>query len=135
MDNTIIMNQGYIALISILIISSLLAIIASSASLISISESKTGLKESQSWEAFYLATACAEDALMKLKEDINYPGGETLTFESGTCYIAFVEGTGENNRVVKTSGTVLAQIRKIRIEIEQINPEMAIKSWQEVSEF
>ena len=50
-------QRGYIALTSIIIISVLAVLIASSANLSSISESGMGLQESQAWEAFYLDTA------------------------------------------------------------------------------
>jgi predicted chitinase len=127
--------QGYIALISILIISALVVLIATSASLLGISESKMGLQENQASEALYLSTACAEEALMKLKENINYSGNETLTFERGSCLILPIEGTGNTNRIVKTTATTSNQTRKIKIEINRINPDMEISLWQEVTNF
>ncbi len=126
-------QNGYIALISVFIISALTILIASSASLVGIGESNVGLQESQSWGAFYLANLCAEQALMKLKENSNYTGNETLTFENGSCEIYEVLGGGNENREVRVFGSAFGQIRKIRIEINLINPEMQIKSWQEVT--
>lgn len=128
-------EQGYIVLISVLIILALVVLIASSANLISISESRMGLQESQTWQAYYLAGACAEDTLMKLKDNLDYMGNETLTFGDDSCFIELVEGAGNNDRLVKVSGTVNNQIRKIKIEINQVRPGMEIKSWSEVPEF
>ncbi|MFQ6083748.1 MAG: hypothetical protein ACE5WD_10350 [Candidatus Aminicenantia bacterium] len=127
--------NGYIALISILIISALLVIIASSANLISISESDMGLQENQSWESFYLATACVENALMELKKDLDYGGNEVLTFEDETCTILPLEGTGNENRIIKVLSSAYNQVRKIKIEIDKVYPEMEIRSWQEVADF
>ena len=124
--------NGYIALISVLIISALAILVASSANLISISESKMGLQENQSWESFYLAKACAEDALMKLKDDLNYTGNETLPFDTENCTISPIEGTGNENRVIKVTAMVFKQTRKIKIEINRVNPETEIKFWSEV---
>ena len=59
--------RGYIALISVLIISAVVLLIATSASLFSIGEANMGLEESQSWQAYYLANLCIEKALMGLK--------------------------------------------------------------------
>lgn len=126
---------GYIALVSVLIITTLVLLIASSASLLGISESDMGLQENQAWEAFYLATACVEDALMKLKDNLEYTGGETLTFDNGTCAIELVEGIGNENRIIKVSGTAYNQVRKIKVEINQVNPDTLIKFWQQVAEF
>ncbi len=128
-------SEGYIALISVLIISALTILIASSTNLISISESKMGLQENQSWEAFYLTNACAEDALMKLKDNLNYPGNEILIFDEGICTILPLEGTGNENRVIKVSGSAFNQVQKIRIEINRVDPEIQIKSWQQIINF
>jgi len=128
-------QQGYIALMSLIIISVLVVLIASSANLLSISESVMGLQENQGWEVYYLANACAEEALMKLKNDLNYSGNETLGFDNGNCTIKPLEGTGSENRIIKTSGTAYNQVRKIRIEINRVSPDTEIKSWQEVTSF
>lgn len=128
-------EQGYIALISVIIISALIILIASSANLISISESNMGLRERQSWEAFYLANACGEEALMKLKESLKYKGDETLIFENGTCTILSGTGAGNQNRMIKISASAYNIVRKIKIVINRVNPEIDIKSWLEVTDF
>ncbi len=128
-------QKGYIALISVLIVTALVILIASSANLASISESNMGLKEQQTWEVYYLATACAEEALMSLKKDLDYSGNETLTFADGECTILDIGGTGNQNRTIKTSGSAFGLIRKIKIEINRIRPEIEIESWQEVADF
>jgi len=128
-------QKGYIALILILIILGLTLMIAISANLSGISEADMGLQKSQSSESFYLATLCAEDALMKLKRNLGYPGNETLTIGEGNCNILSVEGSGNTNRVVKTAGNIYNQTRRIRIQINVVNPKMKINSWQEVVDF
>ena len=129
-----LVEQGYIALISVIIISALIILIASSANLISISESNMGLGERQSWEAFYLANACGEEALIKLKEDLKYKGNETFVFDNGSCEILGATGGGNRNRVIRASGSAYNMVRKIKIEINQVNPEMDIESWLEVTD-
>jgi len=121
-------------LISVIIISALIVIIASSANLISISESSMGLMERQSWEAFYLANACGEEALMKLKENLKYKGKESFVFDNGICEISGATGGGNTNRVIRASGSTYNMVRKIKIEINQVNPEMDIESWLEVTD-
>jgi len=135
MANNLRIQKGYIALISILIISGITLLIAISASLFGISESDMGLAKNQSSKAFYLVTLCTEDALMKLKDDLNYQGNETLTFDEGSCDILPLEGNGNQDRVIKTIGTAYNQTRKIKIEINRVNPKMEISSWQEVVSF
>lgn len=128
-------EQGYIALISVLIISALAILIASSANLLSISESNMSLQENQAWESFYLADFCAEQALMKLESVLNYSGNETITIGEESCDILPLEGSGNFNRVIKTQSIVSGQTRKIKVEISQVSPVMQITSWQQVAEF
>ena len=93
------------------------------------------VQNSNSSRAFYLANLCAEDALMKLKDNLDYLGNESLIIDDDSCEILQVEGSGNSDRVVKTTGTVYNQIRKIKIEIAQVNPKMEITSWREVIDF
>jgi len=128
-------KQAYIALITILIISAVTLLIAVSSSLFGISETDMGLIEDQSTQSYYLANACVEYSLEKLKNNINYTGNETLDIDDGSCYIYLPEGSGNENRTIKVTGTLANQTRKIKIIIEKINPSITISSWQEVSEF
>jgi len=127
--------RGYIALISILIISAILVLIALSASHFGISQLTMALQKNQSSESYYLAMACAEEALMKLKEDLGYRGDETLNIDGASCNILRVEGRGNKDRIIKTRSNAHNQTKKIKIEINRVNPEMEIKSWQEVADF
>lgn len=128
-------QQAYIALITILIISAVTLLIAASAGLFGISETDMGLIEDQSTQSYYLANACAEYALERLKNNINYAGDETLDIDDGSCYIYLPEGSGNENRTVKVTGTLANKTRKIKIIIQEINPSIVISSWQEVSSF
>jgi len=127
--------KGYIALISVLIISAILMLIALSASHFGISQLTMALQKNQSSESYYLAMACAEEALMKLKEDLGYRGDETLNIDGASCNILRVEGRGNKDRIIKTRSNAHNQTKKIKIEINRVNPETKIKSWQEVADF
>src|SRR4030042_1222322 len=88
-------------------------------------------KKNQSSQAYYLANLCAEESLMKLKENINYNGNETINIVNGNCQILPIEGRW----TIKVSGDFQNQTKKIKIQLNQINPEMIINSWYEVAEF
>lgn len=124
-------EPGFIALITVLIILAVALIVSLSANLLSINEAQMSLSKNQSSEAYYLANLCAEEALMRLKEDESYSGDETITIEGGSCHILPIEG----NWTVKVLSNFQSQIKKIKIVIEQINPEMTINSWEQVSDF
>ena len=124
-------NNGFIALVTVLIIFAIVLLVGLSISLLSINEAQMGLRKSLSSQAYYLANLCAEDALMKLKEDINYSGNETIGIGGGSCQILPIEG----NWTIKTISNFQNQVKKIKIIVSQANPQMLISSWQEVSEF
>jgi len=128
------LERGYTALISIIIVSALMVLLLSS-SLSSINEFNTSFKEKKSWEAFYLATACAEEALVKLKDSLDYVGGETLEFDNETCQVLIVRGGGNRNRTIETLSSVDRHTRRITVSVGEVNPRMIIQHWQEVSDF
>ena len=128
-------KRGYIALVTVIIITAVTLMIALSVNLESMGEIKISLAKNQSSKAFYLSTACAENALMKLKDNLNYGGDETLIFNNGTCSILPVEGGGNEDRLIKVIGDVGDYTRRIKIEILRVNPTMEIAFWQEVTEF
>lgn len=126
--------NGYIALISILIISAVLLLVAVSSGLLSISEASIGLEKSQGSRAIYLATACAEEALQKIKESSSFSGSGNLTTEDGDCGYT-VEDLGEQSRLITASGTVQNAVGKIKVAVDQVLPDIHIVSWQEVADF
>lgn len=128
-------SNGYIALVSILIICAIILLIAISTNLLAISESDMGLQKDQASQTYYLASLCAEDALMKLKNHLNYSGDEAIIINNGSCYIYPTEGSGNQDRIIKTTGTIYGHTRKIKIEIDRVNPDVQINSWQEVADF
>lgn len=128
-------NQcGYIALISVLMVSAIIVLIAISASLASISESDMGFLENQAWTAFSLATACAEEALLRIKDYTLFSGSGNLTLGDGNCTYTVIRLAGQN-RDIRASGTVGNIIRKVKITIDGISPSINITSWLQVADF
>ena len=126
-------KNGYIALISVLIISAIVVLIATSASLVSISESDMSLEENQAWETFYLATACAEEALQQIRDSTEFSGSRDFPLGSGTCSYTVTKLT-EQNRIVTASGSLGNIMRKIKITLDKITPDINITSWQQVAD-
>ena len=124
-------DKGFIALTTILIILALSLIVGLSIALLSINETMMGLKKNQSSQADYLANLCAEEALMKLKETNGSYTGETKPdIEGGSCEISVV-----GYWTINVLANFQNQIKKIKIVVSQVNPQMLISSWQEVADF
>ena len=124
--------KGYIALISVLIISAVLVLIALSASHFGIGRSTMVLQKNQASESYYLAMACAEEALMKFgKDPKGYRGNETLTINGKDCTILPIAREGKDKIIIKVLSNTYNQTKKIKIKIKKNKKE----SWQEVAEF
>jgi hypothetical protein len=127
-------KNGYIALISVIIIGAILLMVVLSTSYIGVTEGMNSLLASNSAEARSLASACAEDALMNLKNDQNYSGNQTITLDNGQCQILAIIVNG-GARTIETTGIVNHITKKLKITASQIAPSIIISSWQEVADF
>jgi len=128
------MKKGYIALISILIITAVTSLVAISAILMSINESNMGLTKNLSAEAYYLAEACAQEGLQQIADSIPFTGSGGLSLGNGTCSYV-VASQGGQDRTVEASGTVNNIIRKTKITVDAITPNVNVTLWDEVADF
>ncbi len=128
---SIINNNGFIALTAAIIISGVLVLVAIMAGQLSIGRLQMISSRQQALESYYTAQACAEEALMRLKEDSKYSGNETISVDGRDCQILGIEG----NWTIKTSANLFNKTKKIKVAIGQIDPEVVINSWEEVSDF
>jgi hypothetical protein len=128
--NLIKTQQGFVALMTVLIILAVGIVIGVSLGMGTLIQMKNALGKTQSLKASYLANLCAEYALIKLKGNPGYLGNEILNMGDGSCTIFPTEG----NWTIKVSANSSNQIRKLKIIVDHINPRMAITSWEEVSE-
>ncbi|NCT00148.1 hypothetical protein GW765_04210 [Candidatus Parcubacteria bacterium] len=127
-------QQGYVILITILIIGAVSATIAISLLLLSIQASKNARVKELSIIARVYADTCAESALQEIRDSTPFTGTQTLTFSEGECTYTVTSGGGQN-RTVMASSTVDTIIRRVEVSIDKINPQINIISWQEVSSF
>lgn len=128
-------EKGFIAITSILIVSAIVLAIGIGVSLRAIGETDMSLGEELSIRALNLADACAEDAMLKLKNNLSYSGDESIVIDgSNSCDILLVEGSGNNNRIIKTESLVGGYKRKVKVEITTVSP-LNVASWGEVSDF
>ncbi|MBI3421155.1 MAG: hypothetical protein HY006_03765 [Candidatus Sungbacteria bacterium] len=125
-------SGGYVALLSVLIISGLTLVIAIGLAFRSIDDSKITTARAFGAITQNLAEACAEDALKKVKDSGSYQGNETLTFSLGTCQIYQVTKVG-TIYTIKTQNTVSGFTQKIVVIVDRNN--MNVLSWQAVADF
>jgi hypothetical protein len=127
-------SNGYITLISILIISSIAVTLALTLTLISVGSSQSSVTYTQSRQADAYAAACAEEAMEQLKTDVNYIGSNGLNIGTGTCSYEVINNGGQD-RTVNASGTAGQATRRVKVLLTAASPTFTIISWQSVADF
>jgi len=129
-------RDGYVLLLSTVFIGAISSIILASVLMLGTNSSQVHLAVEQSGRALAAAHACADRALLSLRQNPGYDGGEFLVIdEMANCEILTVGGTGNTNRLLCTEGQSGDAVRRFEIIISQIYPQISISSWQEVSLF
>lgn len=125
-------QDGYIALISVLVIGA----VSTAAALVLLStgadSQRTALVAQQSTQARSLAMACAEEALQVVHDDTSYVGTGNLSLGQGSCSYT-VTNTGGSNRTITATGTVGTVVRKIQAYATIESSSISVSLWQEVS--
>lgn len=127
-------NEGYITLISVLVVGAVGISIALSLILLGVGSARTSFAYDQSHQAVGLADACAEEALQQIHDSTPFTGSSTFTFSQGACNYT-VTSQGGQQRTIVASSVVGTVIRKVKIIINRINPTILVTSWQEVADF
>lgn len=126
--------NGYVMLVSVLVVGAIGVAVSVSLLLLGLSASRTSFSLEQSNQAKSLANACAEKALQQIRDLTSFSGTDVLNLGQGSCTYTVTAGS-EENRTIEAYGSIDTILRRVKITIDQINPIVNIVSWQEVSEF
>lgn len=130
-------TKGYIALMTILILTGILILIAVFFSQSEILVTDFPNKSFDSLQAKEYAKSCVEIALDKYTQNQNYQGNETQNFASGgSCQILTIETNG-SDKILKTIGSYKNMTRRMKVIFYFNNQEgkIVLISWQEVKNF
>ncbi|MCX6740704.1 MAG: hypothetical protein NTZ49_05785 [Candidatus Parcubacteria bacterium] len=127
-------QNGYIALITLIIIGAVVLISVITLTFVALKQKNFIISHNYSMKNYYAANACANYAILQLQKNLEYSGNEAISLEDIDCKIEKITGTGNDNRVVITSSQINNQSKKIKVELEQVKPVTIIKSWGETSE-
>ena len=137
-------KRGFIALISVLIITAVSIIIGTTVVLKSISHASMSASELYSAQAWASANGCVEYVLGQYSVSTStwdfstttgYKGNETRNIGGIPCYIAAITATGTGYNLIKASSTVSSYVRKLQVIVATDTPQSVISSWQEVGDF
>ena len=121
-------QNGYIALMTVIIISAVVLGIATTISLLAIGEGQSALALSKGEDTLTFVEGCMEDALEKARNSNAYAGG-TITRPEGTCNIT-VSKAG-NVWTITVTQTATAYQRKIQTVVTR-GVNLIIASWKEL---
>lgn len=127
-------KSGFIVLISVLIISSIVLSISLMIVLVNINSSKNSLSTNNANQARLLANTCSEYALQEIALDTNIFGSFVLSLGDDTCNYSIYHGAGEE-RVIESWSEIRGSVRRERVVIDSFSPNINIASWQEIADF
>ena len=119
--------EGFIALISAIIISAILLLVATTGSLSGFYSRFNILDAELKERSVALAEACADHALLRLANDITYTGNETVVVGAQSCTIGTVSGSSQ--KTFKTQGIFKNFYTNLQITVDVTT--LAVISWQE----
>lgn len=128
------LNKGYIALISVILISAIGVAIMLSVVSSGITAAKTDFSIQQGGSVRSIASSCAEEALQKIQETGTTSSNGTLVVASGTCTYLITSTNGQNITISAT-GLLGAITSKIKVIIATTSPVITLSSWEEVADF
>lgn len=127
-------SNGFITLISVLVVGAVGIAITLSLILLGLGLSRTSFVIEQSSQTKALANACAEEAMQQIRDSAPFTGSGSLALGQGICAYT-VTSQGAESRTITASGMVGTVIGKVKVIIDKISPVINIVSWQEVGDF
>ncbi|HSW87945.1 MAG TPA: hypothetical protein VLG12_02160 [Candidatus Saccharimonadales bacterium] len=122
------MQKGYIAILTVLIISAVVLIIATTVSLLAIGEAQSAFALFKGEDTITFVEGCMEDALLKARNNNSYTSG-SITRPEGTCTITISKAGTTWTVMATTTNTQYA--RTVQAVITR-GSQMAITSWKEL---
>jgi hypothetical protein len=122
-------NTGFVALMSSIIISVVLLMIATNLSLVSFYNRFNILDTELKAISTNLAEGCADTAILKVAHDLDYfPRDEEVAIGNNTCTIESV--TGVNPITIETSADYQGYVTHLEVQIS--GHDLSVVSWQEI---
>ncbi len=128
-------NKGYIALISVMLMSALGLAIMISVIASGVDASRTDFSLQQSGGARSMASACAEEALQKILETSTTTGTGNLSIASGTCSYIITSTSSGQTLIISATGLLGTVTSKIKVVTATTTPGISLSSWEEVADF
>ena len=127
-------QQGAVLLITVLIIAAVSASVASSLILKGTESLQISGNFSDSAKAKALVDSCAETSLAEIKANNALTGNFNTTINGQNCSYNIIDSSGQT-RTLQVWASVNNTTKRLQINISQLNPQIVINNWQQVSNF
>lgn len=124
-------SDGFVALMTVLIISSVSLAVALGLLIAGADSQRWTLVQQHSAISRHAATACAEEAPQLIQESITYTGTASLTVGSATCTYT-VTSTGVTTREIDVITSGLKTTKKLKVYVTINATNISVTSWQEI---
>ncbi len=125
-------RRGFALIVSVLALSSVLITVAAAAAFELADAEQRGTVLEHALQAQGLAEGCAEYALMQLRLDPSYAGGETQAINGSPCTVEPIVVGSPN--ILETEAVADGSVYRLKITIDDLST-MKIDSWQRVADF
>lgn len=115
---------------TVLIISVVILAISVTVSFLSIGQGQSSLALMKGEENLGLIEGCVEDALLEVRADVNYSGGN-ISRPEGNCQINLISKAG-NVWTLDVFPINTQFSRKIRVVLDRTPPKITLTSWKEI---
>lgn len=127
-------KKGYIAFISVVIISAIGVSLMLSVITAGVNASKTDFALQQLSAARGMASSCAEEALQQIFETGTTSSSGSLVIASGTCSYLILSNNGQNI-TIRSTGLLGTVTSKVLVTVASTTPFLSLSSWEEVADF
>lgn len=122
-------EKGFIALVTILVITAVALVLATSANLLGLGELQMSFNEAQSFKALDAANSCLDEALLRLKRNSDFSSGG-LNVDSDSCTINIAQSG--NNRIITAEGVAGDAVKKIETEVDISSSPFTLNYYKEI---
>lgn len=126
-------RQGYIALISVILIGALGVALMVSVMASGMLASKTDFSLQQLGGARSMASSCAEEALQKILETGTTSSTGSVSIGTGDCTYVISFSAGQTT--IASTGLIGTVTSKIKVVVASSSPGITLSSWEEVADF
>lgn len=110
-------NAGQAALITVVLLLFVSLVIGSGVSAIALKESRVSKLNARAKESYFTAESGAEDALYRIRKNMDYSATETLALNNTTAVTA-ITNTGANEKKIIAQGNSASAIRNIDLRLK-----------------